>query len=415
MKGLAGRSGIVAVGIAGSGLGSLAMLAVISHQADSTPFAAFATWWIVATLIVYPLGVFESVLARHLIADIAGGRPTAGTTGAIIGRSGLFVLVAVALCVGLDGYLADTIFRGSNGLGYCLAAFLIVSLVQTAQRGNATGTDRFSLISTQLVLDGALRAIGAAVGVLVDPNRPALVAVLVCGGSFVAAAITHLLGPDWWQRPRWRESGLDWTTIATLLVSASGPILINNASVPWFSGHGGSALAVGSLAGALTLARIPVQFGSSVFGPLLHQLSTAIEADDRRLVRDVGRRSIGLAAGAAATFTVAYTIFGRLMIAVFLGDEHTLPTWAFTLLGASSGAMLVAVVVQVNAAAHQAWRGIAVSWIAAGAVFFASLLVPGSLLFQACLAPTAASFAGLLALVITARRNRTHRDSRAAE
>ncbi len=405
LRGLAGRSGWVALGIGANGVGTLVMLAVASHGSAAAPFAAFATWWVVATLMIFPLGVFESLLARGLIAEKSADGNRSEIAGAVLGTAGILVLIAGAACVAADQILTDSIFKGYHGLGIALAIFLVAGFAQSLQRGHATGTDRFRVIAAQLALDGSLRAVGALIGVLVSDD-PRVLALLVCSGSILAAVVVHPRIRDWLVRPRLRDPSLSITTTALLLLGAVGPMLINNVSVPFLSAHGGGVLLVGSFAGALTLSRVPVQFGSAVFGPLLNRLSTAIEAGDGGTVRDLTRRTVTLAAGAAGVFTIGFAVFGNLMIDLFLGKNYGLPVWSLALMGASSGVMLIAVVVQVRGAAHQAWRGIAVSWLLAGAAFSGALFLPGSELFRVTFAPLLGAATGLVALAITGRGGR---------
>lgn len=402
MSGVARRSGIVALGIGGNGLGSLAMLALASHGSDDRAFASFATWWIAATLVAFPLGVFESLLARRVIADVAAGRPSVVTTGAVLGRAGAFVLFFALVLALIDGPMAEGLFSGYSGMGVGLAVFLLVSLVLTVQRGAATGADRFDVVAFQLVADGVLRAGGALVAVTLSDD-PLTIALGVCAGSALAAAAVHLRFRGWFARPHWRPDTIDATTAGLMLAGASGPILINNASAPVLATQGASALLVGTFASALVLSRIPIQLGGAVFGPLLHRLSTAIETGASAVARDLVRRSIALACAAAALFTAGMTLLGNPVLRLFLGTAHDLPAWCLALLGASSGLMLIAVVVQVRAAARQAWRGIALSWMAAAAAFALALLAPGSELFQVSLAPVVGTAVGLSALVITGR------------
>lgn len=413
MSGVASRSAIVAIGIAANGVGSLAMLAGAAHGSGDRAFAAFATWWIAATLVAFSLGVFESLLARGVIADKVAGRSPASTTGALIGRAGVVVVLLGVGCVSLDGILADQVFDGYRGLGACLAAFLLVSLVLAMQRGAATGTARFGVIAFQLIADGALRAGGAVVGAQISDDPRALV-LGVCAGSVVAAVATHVWSSDWLARPHLGPGTVDATTVGLMLAGASGPILINNASAPLLAGHGASALLVGTFAGALTLSRVPIQLGGAVFGPLLNQISTAIETGADDVAAHLIRRSVSLACVAAALFTGGFAALGNPVLSVFLGTEHELPVWCLALLGGSSGLMLVAVVVQVRAAAHQAWRGIAVSWIGAAIAFVAALLVPGSDLLRVSLAPVLGTAVGLVALVISGRNSGHDRPAAAA-
>ena len=64
----------MAIGLAVTGLGTIAMLGIAARSMPSAEYADFVVWWTVATLLGTSFGVFEVYLARLLIFEIAGGR-----------------------------------------------------------------------------------------------------------------------------------------------------------------------------------------------------------------------------------------------------------------------------------------------------------------------------------------------------
>lgn len=394
----------MAIGIVVNGLGTVVMLAIASHTFTVDEFAVYGTWWMAATLVSFPIGVFEVLLARALVAELAAGEQRASTE-TIAGRSVLIVgPVAVALALA-DPWLADLLFEGRGGVGALLALFLVASLVQALQRGHATGSDRFGMVAVLLALDGLLRAIAIGAVVLGGSDRAAVGALAVCVASLATGLIGHLRMRGWIRGLRLRNPAVSTSTALLLIAGAAGPILINNASVPWLAAHGTSALIVGSFSGVLALSRVPTQIGGAVYGPLLNQLSHAIERGDDADQHRLYRRSLTTALITGIAFVVAFGVAGNLAVDLFIGSEYGLETWTLLTLAASSAMMLVSIVAQVRAAALEQWNGIAASWLIAAAGFVVVLVLPLAAVTRAALAPMIASAIGLLALTITGARS----------
>lgn len=403
MKDTAGRSVAVAVGVVSNGVGTLVMLAVASRLFSVADFAVFSTWWIVATLVTFPLGVFEALLTRQVVADVVADRASGSGTGAVAARAALLV-IPVVLALGLAApALGNALFGGVSALSAVLAAFLLSSLVQALERGHAAGSDRFGAVAVLLTLDGALRAGALLLCAPLGVDTPSAAALAVLGASALTALAGHIGLRGWVGRAAGRRPSFTRTTAMLLLAGSVGPMLINNASVPWLSGHDAAAALVGSFSGALALSRVPTQLGGAAFGPLLRRFSHAIEVGDETLERAEFRTAILFAAGMSVIFVIGFTVLANPVLSVFLGSTYHVPVWVCALLALSSGAMLVAVVAQVRVAARQQWRLIAASWLLAAAAFMIVLIGPGSLLARCALAPALASFVGLVALLMSGR------------
>lgn len=401
---MVGRSSLVGLGIGVSGLGTLLMLSLFAHSSTPSEFAVFAGWWIAATLVSFPLGVFEVLLARHVVADISAGRSARAATSTILGRVGLLVAVVAVGFVALDSLLADAIFDGVSGLGVAIAVYLVIAVAQVLQRGHATGTDRFDLVCLQLSTDGIFRLMGVGAVVALGDWSSRSAAFGVCAGALLSVVVTHAGSPTWLQTPRLRNPAMSLTPVLVLLAGSIGPLLINNASVPWLS-YRSDAVLVGAFAGALTLTRIPIQLSGAVFGPLLNRISHAVEARDEVAFHSLNRRAVSWSIGIALGFVACFTAFGSLALRLYIGDEYDLPTTTYLALASSSAAMLVSIVAQAGAAANERWKAISLSWLLAAAAFALVLVLPLSVLHRATLAPLVASLVGLAGLTLAARRN----------
>ncbi len=108
--------------------------------------------------------------------------------------------------------------------------------------------------------------------------RSELDTVATLGLACITAAAVSLLVAgrrvEGWLAPlrlRGREAAVK--PLVLLLIGSIGPLLANNGSVPWLAAtHSVDAYTLGAFAGAVTLSRIPTQFVSAVFSPLLAHL-----------------------------------------------------------------------------------------------------------------------------------------------
>jgi O-antigen/teichoic acid export membrane protein len=405
------RSGQVAIGVVTAGAGTFIMLAVVARLTEPDRFSVVAAWWIAATLLVFPLGVFEVLLTRLVVSDVAAKRPTSRSVGAVVARAGAWVaLVAAALAIA-DSAVSGWLFRGNRGTSALLGVFLLVGACQTLQRGLSAGRGSFAVVALQLSSDGVLRATFASGAAALFPTSPSAIVGAICLGSAGSVLITHAKARGWLAPPRLHDSRISNRLSVLLLVGSAGPILINNASVPWLSASGSGALTVGAFSAALTLSRVPIQLSSAVFGPLLNRMAHAIETDDLAGSHELNRRAVQLATLVAGVFAAGFTGLGGLGLSWLIGAAYRLPWWTFGGLGCSSALMLVAVVVQARAAAEQRWAGIAGCWIAAAIGFAACFTGPGGSLQRASAAPLIGSGIALIGLVAITRTRRSATDS----
>lgn len=396
---LLGRTGLVALGVTASGIGTLVMLGVSAHGSSVSTFATVATWWVLATLVAYPFGVFETYLTRLVVTDRARGRSPRASVATMTGRAGALALVMAAIGTALDPVLRNGVFRDVPGLGPFLGLFCLIGALQALVRGYAAGTGRFGTVSLQLSLDGVGRAVAVTVVVVLRPDDVYAQVTAICLGAGLSVVLAALRCPEWWNRPRWSNGAVGHTEVVVLLVGAIGPILINNLSVPWLSHVDVRAALVGAFSGALTLSRVPVQLAGAAFGPLLTEISHLVESGDRTTLRRMTLRASALAAAVAAVFVIGFTLLGPWVLTRFIGARYQLPTWVFLELGAATGVMLVAVVMQSRVAAQERWIPLAASWMLGAVVFVAVLALPLPVLVRAAVSPLAAVVAALLALV----------------
>ncbi len=372
------------------------MMALTARSLGATEYAGFAVWWTVATLVGTSFGVFEAYLARLLVGDLAAGRDVRLVTGLLAGRSAVVVGGIGVLQLAVAPWLAERLFAGHLGAALLLPVFTALAAAQALQRGAATGRRNFPAIAAQLGTDGVLRFGLAAVLVATGTDSVTTLAVTSCAAVAGSLAVGSVLCRHWLAPPRLRGAEAAIRPLLYLLVGSVGPLLANNGSVPWLAGIDRvDAYTLGAFAGAVTLSRIPTQFVSAAFSPLLAHLAQSVEDGDERTFTHL-RRSADLAAVALGlAFVAVFTLAGPWLLTVYLGPRYELGAGTLAVLAGASSAMFVAVVQQASLAALDRWSRIALSWGAGTATFVLVLLLPGGALLRATVAPLAAVLAAL--------------------
>ncbi|MGA9748085.1 MAG: hypothetical protein WBQ50_11575 [Nocardioides sp.] len=401
---MVGGTAVVAVGLTVTGLATIVMMALSARSLIPEEYAAFAVWWTVATLLGTSFGVFEAYLARLLIRESARGQETRVVTGLMIGRSGAVVAVLAVGLVASSSVLASRLFAGHVAAAVALPLFIALAAAQAVQRGAMTGRRDFAAIAVQLSADGLTRTVFVVILVwsgLDSVTTLALACIAAAALSLVAGG--RKLGP-WLATPRLRGREAAIGPLLYLLAGSVGPLLANNGSVPWLAATDSvDAYVLGAFAGAVTLSRIPTQFISAVFSPLMAHLSQAVEAGDERTFRHLRRRAEVLAAMLGALYVAAFAILGPWVLSVYLGPDYRLSRGVLAILAAASSGMFVIVVQQAGLAALDRWARIAFAWAFGTLAFVLVLVVPVDPLMRAALAPAAAVATALLAMSLLGR------------
>lgn len=401
---LAGSTVTVSAGLAASGLGTVVMMAIAARALSADAYAGFAVWWTVATLATMAFGVFEVYLARLVVTARATHGDERAVIGLLVGRAlsiaaavGVGFLLAVPL--GLPGLFADDL-----GAALLLPVFTVAVALQALQRGTCTGRLNFTALAVQLSADGAFRVLLVLAAVAAGLDTVHAMALACCASALLSVLVAGRLNRGWWARPRVRGSEAAISPLLLLLMSSVGPVLVNNGSVPWLAATDSQdAYTLGAFAGALTLARIPTQFVSAIFSPLMAQLSHSAETRDRRTFFHLQHTGSAAAAGVGVVYTAAFTLLGPFVLTVYLGPEYELGAGYLFLLSAASSVLFIASVQQAQLTALDRWRRIALAWVVATVAFVATLAVPGDPLWRAAAAPLVSVTTAYVALVIASR------------
>lgn len=395
----------IALGLGVSGVGTLVMIASASRLMSESAFASFVTWWVTATLVAVTFGVFEVYLARSLVG-VGGVEPHArAIRGQLAGQALLFVLL-IAVPVWLASpWLSQEVFYGALGVTCALPLFALVAALQALQRGSAVGIRRFDIVALQLSVDGVLRPVLVVGMILVfrDSVLAAAMGTLLSGTTSILVARLGLR--DSWGLPQPFSGAVPVVPVVWLLVGSVGPVLIGNLVVPWFAAVETDPLLVGGFGAALTISRIPTQFVSAAFAPIMVSLAAMVEAGDQAGHRRALARALRIASILGAAFVAAYWLLGPWLLSVYVGSSYAVPRWVLACLAAASSGLFIAAVEQASLAALELWRRIAISWVVGAVVFGLFLAAPVDPLLRASLAPVLAVTAALLVMMMTPGRH----------
>lgn len=384
---------LVGAGLATVGAGSATSLAVAARALEVADFAAFATWWTAANLVGLAFVVVEMYLPRPLLAL----RVHDGDDAPVIAAFTRLLLVAVAtgaaLLLAAGAWAVPRLFDGETLLLLLLLPFMLAMALQTLERAVAIGRGRFHVFTVQLGVDGLVRC-GGSVALAVTGDASAVhFAAVMCLGPVAGVVAASRLNPRWWA---WRRSGgmVPLAPIALLALATLAPLVVNNAGVPWLAAQEDvSRAAVGAVAGALTLSRLPTLLVGAAYGPLLAPLAAAVEAGHGRDFRRVHRRALAAACATGGLFVAAFAAAGPVLLATYLGQGYELTRLQLTAMAGGSAVMFVSVVEQAALTALSAWSRVAIAWAIGVASFGGVLLLPVEPV-------TAASFAVLVAPLV---------------
>ncbi|MGY1604105.1 hypothetical protein [Geodermatophilus sp. SYSU D00815] len=384
-----------------SGLLVYVYLAVIARALPTAEYGWFGAYW--SLVLVVGFGAFlpvELELTRLVHLRPAGAPLPPGTASAVGG------MTVLSLATVLAGWpLLSPALGGRTGLLAALVGVCLVSSAQFVLRGLLLGRGRVGAHGGVLLLDSALRVVGAV-----------LVAVLVAtptasdfGWTLVAAiALAHLpllvvllVRARRHRAPvvetpgtRLRLRAVGHLLLASLAAQAllnAAPVLVTHAADP------DEATVAAAFVASFTLVRLPLFVAVPLQSTLLPALTEVRASTGRGAQRRITLRVAALVAAAAAVAALVAALAGGPLVSLLFGARYALPGGDLAVLAAGSVLYIGVLLVTQALVASARHRDSAVTWIVAlisSAVVFA--VVP-DLAARAALAFAVGSGVGLLA------------------
>jgi O-antigen/teichoic acid export membrane protein len=404
---------ILSVGIASTGLLTLAFFSLSSHVLDDPAQGRISLLWAVMFTVV---SIIHRPIEQLLARAIAGGRARGELQHPL--RHAMRIQLVFALAF-LGAALAfrerlEALFDGSAALYWILVAGVLFYAASYFARGWLAGHQRFTHYGGLVFVEALARLcfpLAVAVGVAGGQTAVAL-------GMAVAPLLSLMVVPLAFRlraRPvgpatRAVAAGHGRFAAAVLVIFAAEQALLNVAVLTV-----GDAAVAGYVFAALLIARAPLQLFQAVQGSLLPHLAGLEAVAGRAEFARAVRVTVLAIVAFAGTVAVTLALVGPWAMDLLFGFEITFGRWGLAVVAAGMGAHLVAGTLNQAALARDAAAVAAACWVVAAATFAAWMLIPSVedrlLRAQVGYAGAAALLCGLLAVVYrgTALNSPAHR------
>ena len=380
---------VLSIGIATTGLVTLAYFALAAHALSDVEYKRIALVWsimfVVASVIYRPI---EQLLSRT-IAD----RRARGLTGGHNLRialliqaafAGTFLLVALAL----RDLLQDDLFDGSAALYWVLVVGVLAYAASYFARGFLAGHQRFELYGLLVFLEAVSRvcfALAVVVGIASGQSAVAL-------GMAVAPLMSLLVVPWFFARRgapaapdpaatvEGRDGGLTLRhglgfAVAVFAIMVAEQTLLN-AAVLTVEGTSDDAVLSGVVFSVLMITRAPLQLFQAVQGSLLPHLAGLQATAGAQEFRRAIRITVLAIAGFALTVAIGLFAVGPPVVSTIFDIDRDIARGGLALVGLGMGFHLVAGTLNQAALARGQARGAALAWLVSAAAFVIWMLSP---------------------------------------
>jgi O-antigen/teichoic acid export membrane protein len=365
---------ILSIGIASTGLVTLAYFSVSSHVLDDPSHGRISLLWAVmftiASIIYRPI---EQLLARTIATGRARGNVHHPLRGALRIQA-LFALAFLAAALAFRERL-EALFDGSSELYWILVAGVLFYGASYFARGWLAGHQRFTHYGGLVFVEALARLcfpLAVAVGLAGGQSAVAL--------GMVAAPLLSLIMVPLAFRRRERPAGPATRAVAAghgrfaasvLVIFAAEQALLNVAVLTVRD-----AAVAGYVFAVLLIARAPLQLFQAVQGALLPHLAGLEAVAGRAEFARAVRVTVLAIAAFAGTVALALALVGPWAMDLLFGFEITFGRWGLVLVAAGMGAHLVAGTLNQAALARDTAGVAAVCWLVAATAFLAWMLAP---------------------------------------
>lgn len=359
------RSGIVGLAAILSGIGSYALLIIVSKNTSGAQYADFAIFWSLTVTIglgfYYPV---EQETAREVAGTARG--PRSGLAGFVVGVGGILTLITGlgALLLLTPGGLA---YIGDSSLVYALIASFVAYAVQFPLRGLLSGSQRTNAYSSVIAVEGLLRIALPFVLVLIGMTSTFAFAMVVAVAALGAVVPVFFRADREWLRRGHADPGLYASRVARLVGAAFSIQLLLNSGVlltRFFETSADAALA-GQILTCLSIARIPV-FGYQVLQILyLPRLAANWKDENSAAVRKVLTIALGAAAVVGVAIIGGMALLGQWVTGLIFDADLVLAQNGIVLVSAGVALFIPALVASDGAIAIGKHTLVLRSWLVA--------------------------------------------------
>jgi O-antigen/teichoic acid export membrane protein len=380
---------ILSVGIATTGVVTLAYFALAAQALDGVRYKHITLVWAIMFVIVSVIyRPIEQLLSRTIADRRARGQSSGGGHLRIaLLIQAAFAATFLATALTARDLIQNDLFDGSSALYWVLVVGVLAYAASYFARGFLAGHQRFALYGALVLLEAASRLCFVLAVIVGLASGQTAIALGMAAAPFVSLVVVPLFFARREQDPppdpaavTRTEGGLTLRRGAGFAVAVFAVMLAEqtllNASVLTVEGTSPDPELAGVVFSVLLIARAPLQLFQAVQGSLLPHLA-GLEATAGR---DEFRRAIRMTVLAIAGFALAIALglfaVGPPVVRTLFHIDQGLSRGGLALVALGMGCHLMAGTLNQAALAREQAGAAAAAWLTSAALFVVFMLSP---------------------------------------
>jgi O-antigen/teichoic acid export membrane protein len=380
---------ILSVGIATTGVVTLAYFALAAQALDGVRYKHITLVWAIMFVIVSVIyRPIEQLLSRTIADRRARGQPSGGghlRIALLIQAAFAATFLAVALAA--RDLIQNDLFDGSGALYWVLVVGVLAYAASYFARGFLAGHQRFALYGALVLLEAASRLCFVLAVIVGLASGQTAIALGMAAAPFVSLVVVPLSFARREQDPppdpaavRQTEGGLTLRRGAGFAAAVFAVMLAEqtllNASVLTVEGTSADPELAGVVFSVLLIARAPLQLFQAVQGSLLPHLAGLEATAGRDEFRRAIRTTVLAIAGFALAIAVGLFAVGPPVVRTLFHIDQELARGGLALVGVGMGCHLMAGTLNQAALAREQAGAAAAAWLTSAALFVVFMLSP---------------------------------------
>jgi O-antigen/teichoic acid export membrane protein len=380
---------ILSVGIATTGVVTLAYFALAAQALDGVRYKHITLVWAIMFVIVSVIyRPIEQLLSRTIADRRARGQPSGGghlRIALLIQAAFAATFLAVALAA--RDLIQNDLFDGSGALYWVLVVGVLAYAASYFARGFLAGHQRFALYGALVLLEAASRLCFVLAVIVGLASGQTAIALGMAAAPFVSLVVVPLSFARRQQDPppdpaavRQTEGGLTLRRGAGFAAAVFAVMLAEqtllNASVLTVEGTSADPELAGVVFSVLLIARAPLQLFQAVQGSLLPHLAGLEATAGRDEFRRAIRTTVLAIAGFALAIAVGLFAVGPPVVRTLFHIDQELARGGLALVGVGMGCHLMAGTLNQAALAREQAGAAAAAWLTSAALFVVFMLSP---------------------------------------
>jgi O-antigen/teichoic acid export membrane protein len=390
---------ILSVGIATTGVVTLAYFALAAQALDGVRYKHITLVWAIMFVIVSVIyRPIEQLLSRTIADRRARGQSSGGAHLRIaLLIQAAFAATFLAIALAARDLIQNDLFDGSSALYWVLVVGVLAYAASYFARGFLAGHQRFALYGALVLLEAASRLCFVLAVIVGLASGQTAVALGMAAAPFVSLVVVPLYFARRDQDPPPDPAALSATDPAALTPSAGeGGLTLRrgagfavavfavmlaeqtllNASVLTVEGTSADPELAGVVFSVLLIARAPLQLFQAVQGSLLPHLAGLEATAGRDEFRRAIRTTVLAIAGFALAIAVGLFAVGPPVVRTLFHIDQELSRGGLALVALGMGCHLMAGTLNQAALAREQAGAAAAAWLTSAALFVVFMLSP---------------------------------------